>query len=132
MLESLAAVDHPVVLLAHPRLVARCAEHGIDLEAWGPAGGAGGEPGDGAPAPEGTCWSTRHWPTLSLIASALHARGVVTDSGGLQKEAFPAAGALHHGASADERAVETVEPGVERPGGAGSGAGGGGVPSAAR
>lgn len=70
VLESLAGVDHPVVLLAHPRLVAKCAERGIPLEDTG---------------------SLRIHPPLAypeLIASALHARGVVTDSGGLQKEAF--------------------------------------------
>lgn len=70
VLDSLAALDHAVVLLAHPRLVAKCAEHGIPLEDTG---------------------SLRIHPPLAypeLIASALHARGVVTDSGGLQKEAF--------------------------------------------
>ncbi|MCR2053196.1 UDP-N-acetylglucosamine 2-epimerase (non-hydrolyzing) [Actinomyces bowdenii] len=72
VLDSLAAVDHPVVLLAHPRLVAKCAEHGLEL----PASGRG---------------SLLVHPPLAypeLIASALHARGVITDSGGLQKEAF--------------------------------------------
>lgn len=70
VLDSLAAVDHPVVLLAHPRLVAKCAQHGIDLTDRG---------------------SLRVHPPLAypaLIASAVHARGIVTDSGGLQKEAF--------------------------------------------
>ena len=70
ILDSLAAVDHPVVLLAHPRLAAKCAEHGLDLEDRG---------------------ALRIHPPLpypDLIASALHARGIVTDSGGLQKEAF--------------------------------------------
>lgn len=70
ILESLAAVDHPVVLLAHPRLVAKCAEHGITL---------------------GDSGNLRMHPPLAypeLVASTLHARGVVTDSGGLQKEAF--------------------------------------------
>lgn len=70
VLDALADVDHPVVLLAHPRLVAKCTEHGIELADRG---------------------SLRIHPPLAypeLIASALHARGVVTDSGGLQKEAF--------------------------------------------
>lgn len=70
VLESLAALDHPVVLLAHPRLVAKCAEHGLDLSDAG---------------------SLRLRSPLAypgLIASAMEARGVVTDSGGLQKEAF--------------------------------------------
>ena len=67
---SLARVDHPVVILAHPRLVAKYAEHGLALESRG---------------------SLLIHPPLAypdLIASALHARGVITDSGGLQKEAF--------------------------------------------
>ena len=70
VLESLTAIDHPVVLLAHPRLVAKCTEHEIVLENRG---------------------SLRiHTPLAypDLIASALHARGIITDSGGLQKEAF--------------------------------------------
>ena len=70
VLDSLARVDHPVVILAHPRLVAKCAEHGLALESRG---------------------ALLIHPPLAypdLIASALHARGVITDSGGLQKEAF--------------------------------------------
>ena len=70
ILGSLAEVDHPVVLLAHPRLVAKCDQHGLDLADQG---------------------ALRVLPPLAypdLIASALHARGVITDSGGLQKEAF--------------------------------------------
>ena len=70
VLDALAAVDHPVVLLAHPRLAAKCAAHGLPLEDAG---------------------NLRVHPPLAypgLIASALRARGVITDSGGLQKEAF--------------------------------------------
>ena len=70
ILDSLAEVDHPVVLLAHPRLVAKCGQHGLSLTDRG---------------------SLHVLPPLAypdLIASALHARGVITDSGGLQKEAF--------------------------------------------
>lgn len=66
---SLHEVGHPVVLLAHPRLVATCAHHGIAL--------AGANVLVHAPL---------GYP--DLIASILHARGVITDSGGLQKEAF--------------------------------------------
>ena len=71
ILTSLSQVSHKVVLLAHPRLVAKCEEHGIDLY------GIGGN-------------LALHKPLAypELIASALHARGVLTDSGGLQKEAF--------------------------------------------
>ena len=71
ILDSLGAVDHPVVLLAHPRLVAKCSEHGIDLY-----------------AKRGNLLVHPPLAYPDLVASALHARGVVTDSGGLQKEAF--------------------------------------------
>lgn len=69
VLESLGQVDHPVVLLAHPRLVAKAAEHGLDLT-------------------QGNLHSHPPIAYPDLVASCLHARGVVTDSGGLQKEAF--------------------------------------------
>ena len=32
ILDSLGKVDHPVVILAHPRLLAKCSEHGLTLE----------------------------------------------------------------------------------------------------
>ena len=73
VLDSLGKVDHPVVLLAHPRLVAKCKEHGLELSNENPRGNLLVHPPLAYPG---------------LIASALHARGVVTDSGGLQKEAF--------------------------------------------
>ncbi|WP_228386486.1 non-hydrolyzing UDP-N-acetylglucosamine 2-epimerase [Ornithinicoccus halotolerans] len=66
---ALQRVDHPVVLLAHPRLRARAAQHGLDLH--------------------GGSLTTRDplaYP--DLVAAVDAARGVVTDSGGLQKEAF--------------------------------------------
>lgn len=69
VLESLGKVDHPVVLLAHPRLVAKAREHGLDLT-------------------QGNLFSHPPITYPDLVASCLHARGVVTDSGGLQKEAF--------------------------------------------
>jgi UDP-N-acetylglucosamine 2-epimerase (non-hydrolysing) len=66
---ALARLDKPVALLAHPRLVARADRFGIDLDA-------------GA--------ITRMHPLSypEMVAAVLRARGVVTDSGGLQKEAF--------------------------------------------
>lgn len=69
VLDSLGSVDHPVVILAHPRLVAKAKEHGIEI--------ARGNLHVHAPLA---------YP--DLVASASHARGVITDSGGLQKEAF--------------------------------------------
>lgn len=66
---GLAALDKPVVLLAHPRVVAKAAAHGIDLTRGG---------------------LIAHAPLAypELIAAALASAGVITDSGGLQKEAF--------------------------------------------
>jgi UDP-N-acetylglucosamine 2-epimerase (non-hydrolysing) len=69
IVESLAALDAPTILLAHPRLVAKARDAGIEL--------ARGALRPHAPLP---------YP--ELVAAALQARGVVTDSGGLQKEAF--------------------------------------------
>ena len=66
---ALQEVDHPVVLLAHPRLRAKAIEHGLDLD--------------------GGSLTTRDplaYP--DLVAAVDAARGVITDSGGLQKEAF--------------------------------------------
>src|SRR5690606_31930764 len=66
---ALESLDKPVLLLAHPRLVAKSAAAGI---AWGPR-------------------SVRlHSPLAypQLVAAVTASAGVVTDSGGLQKEAF--------------------------------------------
>jgi len=59
----------PVLLLAHPRIVTRAAEFGIALD--------GGSLHSGPPLP---------YP--EMVSVVLRSRGVVTDSGGLQKEAF--------------------------------------------
>ncbi|MGN6161480.1 MAG: non-hydrolyzing UDP-N-acetylglucosamine 2-epimerase [Marmoricola sp.] len=66
---GLSGLDHPVVLLAHPRVAARAATAGIKLT---------------------TGSLVQHEPLAypDLIAAVLASRGVVTDSGGLQKEAF--------------------------------------------
>jgi UDP-N-acetylglucosamine 2-epimerase (non-hydrolysing) len=69
VLAALAALPVPVALLAHPRLRARAAAQGLDLDA--------GALHTGAPLP---------YP--HMVRAVLGARGVVTDSGGLQKEAF--------------------------------------------
>lgn len=66
---ALAGLDAPVVLAAHPRLVERCARFGIELNAG----------------------ALRPVPPLSYpetVAAILAAESVVTDSGGLQKEAY--------------------------------------------
>jgi UDP-N-acetylglucosamine 2-epimerase (non-hydrolysing) len=69
IIEALAALPLPVLLLAHPRLVARCGEHGINLDA-------------------GALHTASPLPYQEMVATVVHSRGVVTDSGGLQKEAF--------------------------------------------
>ena len=69
LIGALQALPLPVVLLAHPRLVARCAEFGITLE-------------------QGAVRAATPLPYPQMVAAVLHSRGVVTDSGGLQKEAF--------------------------------------------
>ncbi|PZU30848.1 MAG: UDP-N-acetylglucosamine 2-epimerase (non-hydrolyzing) [Microbacterium sp.] len=69
IVNGLAGLDLPVVLLAHPRLVARAAEAGITLDRG----------------------AVRVRPPLAyadLVAAVMGSAGVVTDSGGLQKEAF--------------------------------------------
>jgi UDP-N-acetylglucosamine 2-epimerase (non-hydrolysing) len=69
LVAALADLPVPVALLAHPRLVARAAAYGIEL--------ARGAIRVGTPL-----------PYAGMIAGVLGSAGVVTDSGGLQKEAF--------------------------------------------
>lgn len=66
---ALQQVDHPVVLLAHPRLRARAQAHGLDLDG-------------------GALTARDPLPYPALVGAVSQARGVITDSGGLQKEAF--------------------------------------------
>lgn len=69
VLNALGSVDHPVVILAHPRLVAKAQEHGLEIA-------------------RGNLRAHSPLAYPQLVAAALGARGVITDSGGLQKEAF--------------------------------------------
>lgn len=69
IVSSLSQLDRPVLLLAHPRLVDLAASHGIELETG----------------------AIRVGPPLAypgLINAVMNSAGVITDSGGLQKEAF--------------------------------------------
>ena len=66
---ALQQLPVPVVLLAHPRLVARAAEHGIELA-------------------DGSLRPARPLAYPQMVSLVHRSRGVVTDSGGLQKEAF--------------------------------------------
>ncbi len=69
VISALAALPLPVLLLAHPRLVVRAAEFGIELT-------------------QGAISAVPPLPYPEMVRAVLHSRGVVTDSGGLQKEAF--------------------------------------------
>ncbi|MDF2559694.1 MULTISPECIES: non-hydrolyzing UDP-N-acetylglucosamine 2-epimerase [unclassified Microbacterium] len=69
VVDALGGLDKPVVLLAHPRVVAKAAAHGIALT-------------------QGSLVAHQSLAYPELIAAALSSAGVVTDSGGLQKEAF--------------------------------------------
>jgi len=69
VVRALAGLDRPVVLLAHPRIVAKAASHGLSLN-------------------QGALIAHAPLAYLELIVSILESAGVVTDSGGLQKEAF--------------------------------------------
>jgi len=69
IIDALAGLPIPVVLLAHPRLVARAATARVDLM-------------------RGSLRTTEPLGYPGMVAAVLHSRGIVTDSGGLQKEAF--------------------------------------------
>lgn len=69
IISGLAGLPLPVVIMAHPRLVARVGEFGLSLDT-------------------GSLHSTTPMSYPDMIASIAGAAGVVTDSGGLQKEAF--------------------------------------------
>lgn len=71
VVDALAGLPIPVLLLAHPRLVVRCREFGIELD-----------------RPGSSLFTTEPLPYPQMVAAVLHSAGVVTDSGGLQKEAF--------------------------------------------
>lgn len=69
IIDSLSGLDKPVLLLAHPRLVDLAARHGINLGA-------------------GSILVKAPLAYPQLINAVQNSAGVVTDSGGLQKEAF--------------------------------------------
>ncbi|WRS30232.1 UDP-N-acetylglucosamine 2-epimerase (non-hydrolyzing) [Actinomycetaceae bacterium MB13-C1-2] len=69
IIDALQNIDHPVVVLAHPRLLAKCADHELEL--------GGGNL---------IVHTSLAYP--QLVSAVMNSRGVVTDSGGLQKEAF--------------------------------------------
>lgn len=69
ILGSIASLDRQVVLAAHPRLVAKASEFGLKLD-------------------RGVVRVVAPLAYPQLIRALLASSGVVTDSGGLQKEAF--------------------------------------------
>lgn len=69
IIDSLAALSKQVLLLAHPRLKALAQTHGIDLTA-------------------GSIVPNEPLAYPQLVNAVANSAGVVTDSGGLQKEAF--------------------------------------------
>jgi UDP-N-acetylglucosamine 2-epimerase (non-hydrolysing) len=69
LLGALAAAPVPVALLAHPRLVARAEAYGLKLN-------------------QGAIRAGRPLGYAGMVAAVLGSAGVVTDSGGLQKEAY--------------------------------------------
>jgi UDP-N-acetylglucosamine 2-epimerase (non-hydrolysing) len=69
ILAALGSLEVPVVLLAHPRLVATAARYGIPLD-------------------RGSVHPARPLSYPAMIRALMGSIGVVTDSGGLQKEAY--------------------------------------------
>ena len=69
LVSALAQLPVPVALLAHPRLVARAEAQGLKLD-------------------RGAVQVGQPLPYAAMVAAVLGSAGVVTDSGGLQKEAY--------------------------------------------
>jgi len=69
ILDRLAGLAHAVVLTAHPRLVTRAAAYGLGLR-------------------QGSLHTVPPMDYPTMVGAVAAARAVVTDSGGLQKEAF--------------------------------------------
>lgn len=69
IIDQLAGLPHPVLLLTHPRLAKLAEEAGIELST-------------------GAIRAIAPLAYPDLVAAVMHSAGVVTDSGGLQKEAF--------------------------------------------
>ncbi|MFE9201838.1 non-hydrolyzing UDP-N-acetylglucosamine 2-epimerase [Micromonospora sp. NPDC007230] len=69
LVAALNELPVPVALLAHPRLLVRAEQHGVKLD-------------------QGAVRVGRPLPYAEMVAAVLGSVGVVTDSGGLQKEAY--------------------------------------------
>lgn len=91
MVDALAQLPVQVALLAHPRLVARASQFDIPLN-------------------RGSVHAGHPLPYADLVAAVIGSAGVVTDSGGLQKEAY-LLGRPCTTLRAETEWVETVEAG---------------------
>ncbi len=69
VLEGLASAPHPVALLVHPRLRDHCASWGLSLD-------------------QGSLRPSAPLDYPEMVRAVMGSAGVITDSGGLQKEAF--------------------------------------------
>ena len=69
IIDALSNLAHPVLLLVHPRLRALADEHAIPLE-------------------QGAVRTLAPLAYPELVSAVMQSAGIVTDSGGLQKEAF--------------------------------------------
>lgn len=69
VIDSLRAIETPVLLIAHPRLRSRADRFGISLDG-------------------GSLYLTQPLGYPQMVQTLMSSAGVVTDSGGLQKEAF--------------------------------------------
>lgn len=91
ILDALSQLDSPVVFLMHPRVRSKAHDAGIDLN-------------------RGMIRAVGPLAYPNLVSAVMHSRGVVTDSGGLQKEAF-LLGVPTTTIRAETEWVETVELG---------------------
>ncbi|MFG3342746.1 non-hydrolyzing UDP-N-acetylglucosamine 2-epimerase [Glycomyces sp. NPDC048151] len=91
LVESMAGLPVPVVLLAHPRLQAKADQYGLKLT-------------------QGSLFAAKPLPYRDLVAAVLASAGVVTDSGGLQKEAY-LLGRVCTTLRTETEWVETIEEG---------------------
>ncbi|MBX3089351.1 MAG: UDP-N-acetylglucosamine 2-epimerase (non-hydrolyzing) [Cryobacterium sp.] len=69
LVEQLASLDKPVLMYVHPRLAALAGKYRIDLK-------------------RGSIFPLAPLPYPELVITVRNSAGVITDSGGLQKEAF--------------------------------------------
>ncbi|WP_418606711.1 UDP-N-acetyl glucosamine 2-epimerase [Georgenia sp. SUBG003] len=98
VIRSLGSLDRPVVLLAHPRLVAKVKDAGVSLD-------------------HGSLRARQPLPYPQLVAAAANARGVDHGLGRAPEGGLPAPRPLHHHPPGD-RVDRDGRSGMERPGGA--------------